>query len=294
LESTVTELMVARASEGRVDPGPVLTREFGGIWNIRIAPGDGAVAYVVADVEMAKTRLAAVGASGAQPAKAIDEAVAGYPDWSPDGKSLVYIRAAQTNAGADIVLASLSRRRVVNDRGQIEVPEEKEELAGLMFNSQARVRCLRDGRILFASEEWRLPVTTVDLPQRQQLFALDPERQSTLTPLVPHGSRETLPEALIYFEVSPDEKRVAIAGDKGMVAVFTLASGKVEVVCGNSGEGDNLTRLPSWRSAAELGYIAHERTGTNELKAEVALWQPGKTNMLSRAWPEKVRKGLLD
>jgi hypothetical protein len=186
----------------------------------------------------------------------------------------------------------LTRRRVLNERGQVEIQNAKDDLAGLLFNDQARVRCLRDGRILFASEEWRLPVTTNDLPQRQQLFALDPERQSTLTPLVPRGTQEMLPAGLSYFEVSPDEKRVAVGGDKSRVAVFTLASGNVELL--QDATDTDLKSIPCWRSASELCFIAIQSANTNQHKAEVALWQNGKTRFISRTWPEPARKGLLE
>ncbi len=294
LETVLCTLMVARVSEDHVEPGPVLARDFGMIWNIRIAPGGAAIAgtFIPGDIEKAPPRLVVLGSGGPEPMRNVDDAVALYPDWSPDGKSLVYIRAANTNSSEDVVLASLTRRRVVNERGQIEVAKEREDLAGLVFNNEARVRCLRDGRILFASEEWRLPATTADLPQRQQLFALDPERQATLTPLVPLSTRETLPQGLSYFEVSPDEKRVAFAADKSVVAVFTLADGKVDVV--QEDKGSDLKMLPTWRSATELCYVAVHAVGTNETRSEIALWQKGKTNVLSRDWPENVRKGLLE
>jgi Tol biopolymer transport system component len=219
--------------------------------------------------------------------------VAVSPDWSPDGHSLVYITTANTNsAESDLTLGVLARRRIVNEAGQLEIQKTQDELAGLLFNGQTRVRCLKDGRILFASEEWRLPVTTNDLPQRQQLFALDPDRQATLSRLVPRSTHEMLPGDLNFFEVSPDEKRVAVVGDKSMVAVLTLASGNVDVLQGGK-EGD-LKSIPCWRSATELCYVAMETARTNGQKAEVVLWQPGKTNVLSRNWPEAARKGFLD
>ena len=136
-----------------------------------------------------------------------------------------------------------------------------------------------------------MPVTTNDLPQRQQLFALDPERQSTLTRLVPRGSEEQLPENLSDFEVSPDGKRVVVGGSKSQVAVLTLASGNVEVV--QPGGDTDLKSIPCWRSATELCYVAVPTGSTNQ-PSEVALWQNGKIRILSGHWPERVRKGLLE
>jgi hypothetical protein len=291
LKANLSTLVVARVDNGHLEVGPVLAAEIGNIEEVRVSPNAAAIAYTVSPGEV--TRLSVVDVNGGQPARVVATPAAVYPDWSPDGNSLVYITAANTNSGAaDVTLAVLARRRVVNENGRVEIHGTQDELAGLLFNGLARVRCLRDGRILFASEEWRLPVTTNDLPQRQQLFALDPERQSTLTRLVPHGTQEQLPASLAYFEVSPDEKRVAVGGDKSMVAVFTLASGNVELV--QAGTDTDLKSIPCWRSATELCYIAVQTANTNQHRADVALWQDGKTRLISQRWPESVRKGLLD
>jgi dipeptidyl aminopeptidase/acylaminoacyl peptidase len=286
LKVDVSTLAVAQVSNGVLDVGPVLAAEIGGVVDIRISPNGAAVAYT------AENGLSVVALGGGEPARLVAGMAAAYPDWSPDGNSLVYITTATTNSTDDIKLGVLTRRRVLNERGQVEIQNAKDDLAGLLFNDQARVRCLRDGRILFASEEWRLPVTTNDLPQRQQLFALDPERQSTLTPLVPRGTQEMLPAGLSYFEVSPDEKRVAVGGDKSRVAVFTLASGNVELL--QDATDTDLKSIPCWRSASELCFIAIQSANTNQHKAEVALWQNGKTRFISRTWPEPARKGLLE
>jgi hypothetical protein len=291
LKVNVSTLAVAQVNNGTLDVGPALVSEIGGILGIRISPNSSAIAYTT------KGGLSVVAAGGGEPGRLVAETAAAYPDWSPDGNSLVYITTANTNAADDIRLGVLARRRVLNESGQVEIQTNRVDLAGLLFNDQSWVRCLRDGRILFASEEWRLPVTTNDLPQRQQLFALDPERQSTLTPLVPHGTQEMLPANLSYFDISPDEKRIAFCGDKSNVAVFTLASGNVEVVqesTDNDTKSADTSSIPCWRSASELCFIAIQNSNTNQPKAEVALWENGKTRVISRTWPAAVRKGLLD
>jgi Tol biopolymer transport system component len=286
----LSTLVVAQVDNGKLNAGPVLATEIGSIEDIRVSPKGTAIAFTASAGKGAHLSVCAV--NGGQVPRVVAPHAAVYPDWSPDGNSLVYIAPASTNATDDLMLAILTRRSVLNERGQVEIQGAKEELAGLMFNDQSRVRCLRDGRILFASEEWRLPVTTNDLPQRQQLFAIDPERQSTLSRLVPRGTEEMLPASLACFEVSPDEKRVAVGGDKSMVAVLTLASGNVEIL--QAGTDTDLKSIPCWRSATELCYIAVQTAATNQHKADVALWQDGKTRVISQRWPEAVRKGLLD
>jgi dipeptidyl aminopeptidase/acylaminoacyl peptidase len=286
LKADVITLAVAQVSNRAVNVGPILAGEIGDAMEIRISPNGAAIAYTTED------GLSVVEAGGPEPGWLVAGKAAAYPDWSPDGNSLVYITTESTNSAGGVELGVLTRQRVLDDSGRLKIESAKEELAGVLFDGSARVRCLRDGRILFASEEWRLPVTTNDLPQRQQLFALDPERQSTLTALVPHSTHEMLPANLSYFEVSPDEKRVAIGGDKGRVAVFTLATGNVDLV--QDATDADLKSIPCWRSASELCYIAIPGAGTDSHKAEVALWENGKTRILSRSWPETARKGLLE
>jgi hypothetical protein len=290
IEADVSTLVVATVGEGALQAGPSIAAEIGSVEDVRVSPTGAGIAFTVPAGKGA--RLLVCGSGAGAPARVITSRCAEYPDWSADGNSLVYIAAANTNCSDDVLLAVLTRRQVFDGAGQWIAKPVQDELAGLLFNEQTRVRCLRDGRILFSSEEWRLPVTTNDLPQRQQLFALDPERQSTLTPLVPRGTHEQLPAGLSFFEVSPDDKRVAFGGDKGMVAVLTLASGNVEVLQNSS--DTELKSVPSWRSATELCYVGAQESKTNAIKWEVMLAGNGKTNVISRQWPEQFRKGLLD
>ena len=292
LKVEVGTLTVARVVEGRLETGPVLAAQLGPVTDIRLSPDNTHIAYTI--LEDGPAQLWVVSASGDQPAQMVSGYATLYADWSPDGKSLMYIALANTNSTGDdaLKLASLTRQRVVDEQGCLQVQPAKEELVGMLFNDQARVRCLKDGRILFASEEWRLPAATKDLPQRQQLFCLDPERQCTLTALVPLSVQDALPASLTYFEVSPDEKRVAIGDDKSAVAIFALATGEVTVVQPRT--DTDLKSIPAWRSSTQLCYIAVQDAGTNRHKVEVALWQPGQTNILSQNWPEPARKGWLD
>ena len=292
LEVDVSTLVVATAGEGTLQAGPGIDTEIGSIEELRVSPNGVGIAFTVSAENGA--RLLVCGSEPGATPQLITSRGAGYPDWTADGNSLVYVAAANTNCSDDVLLAVLARRQIFGEGGQWIPNASQEDLAGLVFNSGTRVRCLQDGRILFSSEEWRLPVTTNDLPQREQLFALDPERQSTLTVLVPHSTHEQLPASLSLFEVSPDGKRVAIGGDKGAVAILTLASGNVEVL--QTSSDTDLKTLPTWRSANELCYIAPQTQGarTNALTWEVVLVGNGKTNAISRPWPDKVRKGLLD
>ena len=129
--------------------------------------------------------------------------------------------------------------------------------AGLLYAPlNAKVRCLADGRILFASTEVTLPAATRDMPQRWSLFSLDPSKRATVSRVLARQSEIDLPDMAYLFEVSPDETRAAVVGDKGRVAVVTLATGDVRMVqpmeSASEGHGLKFKTVPKWRSNEEL------------------------------------------
>jgi hypothetical protein len=90
---------------------------------------------------------------------------------------------------------------------------------------------LRDGRVLFNAAVMQRPFATADAGgQREQLFAVDRTRQSTLSRMIPRKSEEALPPGLSYFTVSPGEDKVLFGTLKGDVHVLTLAPGQVDQV----------------------------------------------------------------
>ena len=103
-------------------------------------------------------------------------------------------------------------------------------MVGLLFDANNKVRCLSDGRIIFAAVDIHLPCTNLDMPQQPELFALDPERQAAVIPLIPRSVQGSLPANPDYYETSPDGKRIAISGEKGAVVVLTLATGELDTV----------------------------------------------------------------
>ncbi|MFO1478069.1 MAG: hypothetical protein U1F98_15640 [Verrucomicrobiota bacterium] len=295
LEVTVGTVMLAEAGTNDLALGPTLATELGFIADLRLSPDDRWLAYTVSASDEAACLMVAT-ARGGRPARPLSDYASLYPDWSADGRSVLFIALVNTNTPNDDVLslATLTRQQVVDEAGALNPGGRGEELVGLVFNENARVRSLRDGRILFASEEWRLPATTKEMPQRQQLFSFDPAKQSTLTAVVPVGARENLPAGLGYFEVSPDQKRVVFAGGKGEIAVLTLASGEVEQVQGETGR--DLKSLPSWRFPRELCYVSSSAAATNAAtgQSEVVLRENGKMRVLSAGWPAAARAGWLE
>ncbi len=296
IETKRFELCVAAVSDGKLTLGPPLASGLQEISDLRVAPGGTAIAYTCEPDDAAAQHefdLKLVSVAESQPAKAIARRVSAFPDWTADGHSLVFIKAMGASGSDLLRLGSVARRRVLSDAGQIEVDEKIDELVGVLFDESGKVRCLKDGRILFSAIEAHLPTTAVDMPQRQQLFALDPDRQSTLTPLIPRSVQGSVPDNLSFFEVSPDMARVSLAGEKSAVAILTLATGAVELVQ-PAADSNAAGATPVWRNATELCYISVPKLESAFSASEVALWKKDRAYFLSETWPDEVRKGLLD
>ena len=132
-----------------------------------------------------------------------------------DGKSLVYAKLDNGLPKQDgPSLGTIIRQQVCGDDGRpLTDLQGTVELAGVCMNTLTRIRCLADGRIVFSTIELHLPAVSADMPQSLQLFALDPDRQATLTRLIPRSVERQIEESLYLFEVSPDGKQVAIPGE---------------------------------------------------------------------------------
>jgi hypothetical protein len=287
-------LLVGTVTNGTVELGAPLNSSLRKIFDLRIAPGGTMIAYATDPGEKHEGTLEVVPVDGSRPPQLVAERAALYSDWSRDGRSLVYIKCAGVAESKDqVMLGSLTRRGVLDEAGRVALQERPEEIAGLFFDDYSRVRCLSDGRIVFSALEVRLPCTTADMPQRQQLFVLDPEKQATLTRLIPSSAQSSIPETANFFDVSPDGKFVAVLGEKNEVVVLTLATGNVQTLQ-RSTESVGSPSLPTWRSTNELCFISVPTTNNVAQPAQIVLWEAGKTRTLSSTWPPEVRKAFLD
>ncbi|ACB74823.1 hypothetical protein [Opitutus terrae] len=293
----VHELTVARIEREQIVLGPTLSRGIEEIIEIRVSPGDRAVAFVseAALTKPKESRLRIALLDGNAPAQLVSERVAAQPDWTTDGRSLVYFQAAGAASNDDLRLGTLIRRDVLDSSGAIRISSDQSYLAGWIFSEQTRVRCLRDGRILFNAAEISLPIAAEDYgEQREQLFALDPVRQSTLVRMIPRKQQEDLPKGLAFFEVSPDEQQVLFGDLSGQVCVLTLASGAVDYV--QQPEKQNLQGAPVWRNDGSFTYTRRTpaKHGQKPARAaEVVLRRGRAETVLSATWPDEVVNALV-
>jgi hypothetical protein len=226
---------------------------------------------------------------GERPAVKIASLAAWYPDWSPDGRVVFFVRTIDSHSEKQATLGSLSRIRVIGDDGKfLNSLKAPEDLVGLLYSEFSRVRCLKDGRILFATVEVTLPATQGDMPEQPQLYAFDPGKQATVNRLFSKQTAEEFGNNAQYFEVSPDEARVSIPDGTGRVTVVELGSGAVTAVQDKPVLIDNdkgtLMTVPAWRTPDELTFAA---PGAAKGSPNIVLWSISKNSgkTLSSGWP---------
>ncbi|HPM24535.1 MAG TPA: hypothetical protein PLP66_11570 [Phycisphaerae bacterium] len=274
----------------------VIVRSINAYEDLCVSPSGKLVAYRSAAASGSQPpALFVVALDGGTPQLVADHAAA-YPDWSADSRYIVY--AATNTPGDDddknLRLGVVARRQVCGAGGTLlaELPDP-EELAGIVFQNWVRVRCLRDGRVLFATLEVHMPCVSADMPQRAGLFAVDPGRQPGVTRLTSRAAENELPGLLLLFEVSPDERHLAVPGDDGRTAILTLATGAVWPVVGE-GECDRLRTVPAWRSRDELCCAVVPGSNGEQQRAEIALLKLDfdarqvERRIISTGWPGEI------
>ena len=256
--------------------------------DIRVAPGDGAFAFTVETESFEFLELFAAPIDGSQRPALVSRRAAAYPDWSADGRSLFYMEAeAGVQREERLHLGSLVGRQLVNDDGTFSLSEPPTFVAGLAFETYARVRCLTDGRLIFNAHELALPYSTSDFGgYRQQLFMAATKQLPTLVRLIPRAQQHRLPESLGQFEVSPDETEILFATTAGGVFRLTLATGQVQVI--QTAAAAKMKVSPVWRATGEITYVKIPESEASDLRSvAVVLQRGGESLVLSAGWPAR-------
>jgi hypothetical protein len=282
-------LRLGTVGEGRqARLGEPLLRRIDMPAELRVAPDGRTLLYTHpsgSDDETA--RLFAWPLAGGQDPVLIAEHTSLYADWSADGQFIAY--AATRSAlpqNADLVLGTLNRRRVCGPDGALLAPlGNVEELAGLLFQPYLRVRCLRDGRVLFSGLDITLPCTTQESPQRVGLFAVDPGRYPGVIRLTPGGMPV---HEVTLFEPSPDERFVSIIGDEGLTLI-ELATGATWPVTKLADK----TQVESvWRTRDEVCALVSGPEPQSPPRVVLLKLDPAAhtstTQWLSERWPKEL------
>ena len=292
----IQDLFLAQIEGEKITLGTQLFEGVDAISDFRVSPGDKAVAFVAERKEGKSKENRLWGVTLTNPApELVADRVAAFPDWTADAHALVYVQASGQSSSADLRLATLVQREVLDAAGKLQIKPEQTDLAGLIFSDQSRVRCLRDGRILFNAAEISLPIAAADYgEQHEQFFALDPARQATLVRLIPRNRQDALPKGLSFFEVSPDERQVLRGDFNGNVCLVTLATGDVQRI--QDGTKDGLQGAPVWRVAGEFTYTRRTpvKDGTKPSRAaEIVLRRGDQEKVLSQTWSAEIVNTLL-
>jgi hypothetical protein len=293
--------------------GTVLASSFAKISDIRPSPTNSVIAYVAGDDSQKELwSVWVVPSDGKIQPRRVADLCARFVDWSVDGKYVAYARAnppkTRITDDSQLRLGTLRRILLCEGDGTLkpnlpvdEVSHQKdadgaetainspaESLAGIIFNEWTKVRCLRDGRILFVSCEVNLPVTADDVPTRLTLFAVDPAKQATVSRVFSRRIEGEVGDILQCFEINQDQTMVAIPGSDGRMTVVSLNGGNLMEVVARK-DGRKMHMVPSWRSSDELCYaMTNEGNAAEKRPAEVYLWRPNQeAKLLSKQWPDE-------
>jgi hypothetical protein len=290
----------------------VLRRSAAGPGIVDISPDGRVIAFATAMAGQEAGRLYVMPTDGDAPARTVASATSVDAAFTPDGRSLVYAQARTTpmpNSG-EFMLGIIVKTEVVTADGKLrDTFDESTELAGVIFHAETPITCLSDGRIVFAAFELTLPSAADDLPPHVSLFHVDPARSPVVSRLITRQVEGEVGSGLIYFDISPDEKRVLVPQEDGAIAIVTLATGQSWTVVG-ANHDNSLRVLPAWRSANEISIVkpiprpgsgdANADGDTGTLPNEVVLLtldcekQEATERVLSAAWPAPARADLLD
>jgi hypothetical protein len=303
----LNEVVVARATATTLEFGPTLYVGLPEIHALRPSSGGRAVAFTMS-AELSPHPdtgicVLVAPADGSTPAAVVATQSTTNPDWTPDGRSLVFFKAnGSASTGDDLRLGALVQREVLDADGRIQLAKESTDLAGLIFHQQNRVRCLRDGRVLFNASPFTLPTTGNKDNDREQFFLLDLASGTAVRPLIPNDQLEPLPKLLSIFEVSPDGTQVMFCSDKADGWLFTLATGAVERFATGleSTKGavaaDNYP-APVWRGAGEITFLRRATSAAGQTDGEsleLVLRRGATDTVLSRNWDPNILKRLIE
>ena len=286
------------------EPKSISRAFIGSFDELRISPtGDHAAFVIAADTPANGLWIVALdGEQVKEPTELRIEAgkVGFFPDWTPDGRSLVYTKPDRTGAddsAAEVSLGHLVSRQVIGEAGELLKDGAEERKAWLLFYEHGRVRCLSDGRILCSAIEANFPVTDADLPQSDQLYQFDPARSATLTRVLPAQTLASLPDMVALYEVSPDGRNLVVA-DSEMSQVFMvdIASGELNSL--QEEDLSDISWMPSWTPDGQLCFRGRlpvepaEGESPTKEPVEVLLWDGENYQAISKDWPDDLRRGL--
>ena len=267
------EVVLFRLATPNAAPVSLLRSLFQPLLLPKVSPTESFVAILRADHDADTADLHVVPLNGG-PSQLIAHHVSGAYDWTPDGRTLVFMAPL---GGEGEKLQSIHRLTVIEENGSLAKLGKPITLATAITLNRPVVQVLADGRVLFASQPVTLPATGTgpELAPRLYLIAAD---GSTVTP-VPTALGD-LPVNLGFFIASPDGKRVAVVeSETDAVAVVEIDTGKTQIISPPHPRWQCRT-MPAWKSATELTFAA-----LHDGAPAWMLWREGEPlHCISRSW----------
>ncbi len=265
------------------NPPGVIERTLADLQQPRPSPSGKAVAFVRGE------SLMVAPLDGRTNRVSVAEKVEGSYDWSPDGKSLVYAVRLTEKESSDINLVRIERRTVIDPAGAL-VAGETLPLAMSGSGFTPRVRCLPDGRVLFAGFQQQLPAPAL-AAREARFFLIDPSLGTNAVPVTMPSAPGALPQDLAAFAPSPDGRQIAVVeSGSDAVAVLDVATGTLEVASPQRGWKSRV--LPAWRGTDELYFGAMPESSST--RPELLRWRKGNApQVFSRSWSDETVAALL-
>ncbi|MGD0650616.1 MAG: hypothetical protein ABSA97_05690 [Verrucomicrobiia bacterium] len=260
-----------------------IERTLTGLQQPRPSPSTPVVAFLRDDALMVAPL------DGATNRVCVAKKVEGSYDWTRDGKSLVYAVRLTERESSDISLVRIERRTVIDAAGALVAGDTLPlALSGSTF--APRVRCLPDGRVLFAGFQQQLPAPAL-AAREARFFLIDPSLATNAVAVAIPSAPGALPQDLAYFTPSPDGRQIAIVeSGADAVAVLDVATGVLEVASPKRGWKSRI--LPAWRDADKLYFGALPESSST--RPELLRWHKGVTpQVFSHGWTDEAADTLL-
>ncbi len=262
----------------------VIERTLTGLGQPLLSPTTPAVAFTRGEA------LTVAPLDGSTNRVAVSDRVAGVFDWTPDGKALVYAVGQSDKDASSFQLADIRQRIVLDTNGRL-VAGDTVPLTMNASTFAPRVRCLSDGRVLFAGIplQWPAPATVAT---SARFYLIDPALGTNAVPVTIPSPPGTLPQDLASFVPNSNGRRIAIVeSGSDAVAVLDVTTGALEVISPKRGWKSKI--LPAWRGTDELYFAALPESSST--RPELFRWRKGSApQAVSTNWPAAVVKSLLE
>ncbi len=271
----------------------------------RLNPGGNWIAWVTARKGRDNaTRLLAMPLRSLEdPIEVIDYVSFSF-DWTVDGRGLIFAatRGWFSSDEEEIRVGVLAQRVVRDDEGAyMENLPEPEDLAGILFHREVRVRTLPDQRILIACRAAKLPAEKSAMPPRMGLFVFDATAAEKLRPVIADEQMlgPNFAESLCFFEPSPNGQYVAVAAGDQSIGVVTVATGDWWSLQKYGMTAGDMRSRPSWKGLDELCFVSAPPPNQGDGKAAVVVAKLDfaakkiERRVVSETWPKAVIAGFL-